>query len=58
MRYASLDMVTPLIERQQLSRDEAYSLSVAAYFAVTQLVDGTQGIHCRIASSLFRGTLG
>jgi formamidase len=47
-------MVRLLTEQQQLSRDDAYSLmSVAADFAVTQVVDGNQGIHCRIARSVF-----
>jgi len=55
MRNASLDMMTLLTEQQKLSRDDAYSLmSVAADFAVTQVVDGTRGIHCRIARGLFR----
>ncbi len=57
MRNASLDMMALLTERQRLSRDDAYSLmSVAADFAVTQVVDGTQGIHARIARALFRGS--
>jgi formamidase len=44
-----------LTEERRLSRDDAYSLmSVAADFAVTQVVDGKQGIHCRIARSLFQ----
>jgi acetamidase/formamidase len=55
MRNASLDMMTLLTEQQKLSRDDAYSLmSVAADFTVTQVVDGTRGIHCRIARGLFR----
>jgi formamidase len=55
MRNASVDMLRLLTEQQQLSRDDAYSLmSVAADFAVTQVVDGKQGIHCRIARSVFR----
>jgi acetamidase/formamidase len=55
MRNASLDMMRLLTERQRLSRGDAYSLmSVAADFAVTQVVDGKQGIHCRIARDIFR----
>ena len=54
MRNASLDMMTLLTDRQRLSRDDAYSLmSVAADFAVTQVVDGQQGIHCRIRRGMF-----
>ena len=49
------DMMRLLTEQQKLSRDDAYSLmSVAGDFAVTQVVDGRQGIHCRIARGLFR----
>jgi acetamidase/formamidase len=55
MRDASLDMMTLLTDHRRLSRDDAYSLmSVAADFAVTQVVDGRQGIHCRIRRGLFR----
>ena len=55
MRNASLDMMRLLTEQRKLSRDDAYSLmSVASDFAVTQVVDGRQGIHCRIARGLFR----
>jgi acetamidase/formamidase len=47
--------MTLLTEQRGLSRDDAYSLmSVAADFAVTQVVDGNQGIHCRIRRGLFR----
>ena len=54
MRGASLDMLHFLTEHQGTSRDDAYSLmSVAADFAVTQVVDGKQGIHVRIPRSIF-----
>ena len=55
MRNASLDMLRLLTEHSRaLSRDDAYSLmSVAADFAVTQVVDGRQGIHARIPRSVF-----
>jgi acetamidase/formamidase len=40
-----------------LSRDDAYSLiSVAADFAVTQVVDIRRGVHGMIAKSLFLPT--
>jgi len=56
MRNASADMLTFLTEHQQLSRNDSYSLmSVAADFAVTQVVDGSQGIHVRIARDIFPG---
>lgn len=54
MRNASLDMLKLLVDHQGLSATDAYSLmSVAADFAVTQVVDGRQGAHGRIARNLF-----
>jgi acetamidase/formamidase len=54
MRGASLEMLRLLTEFKGLSRDDAYSLmSVAADFAVTQVVDGRQGVHVRIPRSIF-----
>jgi hypothetical protein len=49
MRNASLDMLQLLTEHRGCRRNDAYSLmSVAADFAVTQVVDGRQGVHVRI----------
>jgi len=54
MRNASLEMLRLLTEHRGLSRDDAYSLmSVAADFAVTQVVDGRQGVHARICHAVF-----
>jgi acetamidase/formamidase len=54
MRQASLDMLTLLHEHKGLTKNDAYSLmSVAADFAVTQVVDGRQGIHVRIPRTIF-----
>jgi formamidase len=54
MRNASLEMLRLLTEHRGLSRDDAYSLmSVAADFAVTQVVDGRQGVHARICRAVF-----
>ncbi|GAA4334651.1 hypothetical protein GCM10023144_27120 [Pigmentiphaga soli] len=54
MRGASLDMLGFLTEQRGLSRNDAYSLmSVAADFAVTQVVDGRQGVHVRMPRSVF-----
>lgn len=54
MKNAALDMVDLLTNHQGLSRDDAYSLlSIAADFGVTQVVDGTQGIHVRIDRRIF-----
>ena len=57
MRSAALDMLGLLTEHVGLSRNDAYSLmSVAADFAVTQVVDGRQGVHVRIPRGLFAAT--
>jgi acetamidase/formamidase len=54
MRNASLEMLRLLTEHRGLSRDDAHSLmSVAADFAVTQVVDGRQGVHARICRAVF-----
>jgi acetamidase/formamidase len=54
MRKASLDMLGLLTDHIGLTRNDAYSLmSVAADFAVTQVVDGRQGVHARIPRAVF-----
>lgn len=54
MRDASLAMLGFLNEHVGLSRNDAYSLmSVAADFAVTQVVDGRQGVHVRVPRHVF-----
>ncbi|MDR3507564.1 MAG: acetamidase/formamidase family protein [Caulobacteraceae bacterium] len=54
MRDASLDMLGLLTDHVGLSRNDAYSLmSVASDFAVTQVVDGRQGVHVKIPRSVF-----
>ncbi len=54
MRDASLDMLGLLTDQVGLTRDDAYSLmSVAADFAVTQVVDGRQGVHVRMPRGIF-----
>jgi acetamidase/formamidase len=53
-RNASMAMLELLNEHMGLSRADAYSLmSVAADFAITQVVDGRQGAHVRIPRSIF-----
>lgn len=53
-KNAAMDMLHLLTEHQALSANDAYSLmSVAADFGVTQVVDGTQGIHVRIPRHIF-----
>jgi acetamidase/formamidase len=54
MREASLRMLALLTDEVGLSGEDAYSLmSVAADFAVTQVVDGRQGCHARIPRAIF-----
>jgi acetamidase/formamidase len=54
MRSASLEMLSLLTDKQGLSRNDAYSLmSIAADFAVTQVVDGRQGVHCCMPRTIF-----
>lgn len=53
-QLATREMIDFLVAEKGLSRDEAYILSsVAADLRVTQLVDGTKGIHAMIAKSIF-----
>ena len=54
-RIATREMIDFLVAKKGIPRDEAYILaSVAVDLRVTQLVDGTKGIHAMIAKSLFR----
>ena len=53
-RLATREMIDFLVSEKRMSRDEAYILtSIAADLRVTQLVDGTKGIHAMIAKSIF-----
>ena len=43
-----------LVTEKKMNRDEAYILcSVAVDLHVTQLVDGTKGVHAMLAKSMF-----
>ena len=54
-RLATREAVDFLVEETGLARGEAYILaSVAVDLRITQLVDGTKGVHAMIAKSLFR----
>jgi acetamidase/formamidase len=54
-RLATTEMVRFLVEVKGLSREDAYVLgSVAVDLRVTQLVDGTKGVHAMLPKSLFR----
>ena len=53
-RLCALETIDFLVNEKKLSRDDAYALtSVAVDLAITQLVDGTKGVHAMIAKSLF-----
>jgi acetamidase/formamidase len=53
-RICTLETIDFLVNEKKLSRDDAYALtSVAIDLAVTQLVDGTRGVHSMIPKSLF-----
>jgi acetamidase/formamidase len=53
-RLATREMVDFLVTEKGLKRDDAYILcSLAADLHVTQLVDGTKGVHAMIAKSVF-----
>jgi acetamidase/formamidase len=55
-RLAVREMIDFLVTEKHLSRDDAYMLtSVAADLAITQVVDGTKGVHASIAKSIFVG---
>lgn len=54
MKAAARRLLEFLVAHRGLTRDDAYSLiSVAADFAVTQVVDIRQGVHGAIAKNLF-----
>jgi acetamidase/formamidase len=53
-RLATREMIDFLVTEKGLKRDDAYILcSLAADLHVTQLVDGTKGVHAMIAKSVF-----
>ena len=54
-KLATREMIDFLVAEKNLSRDDAYILcSIAVDLRVTQLVDGTKGIHAMLAKSIFR----
>lgn len=53
-RLATREMIEFLVSEKRMTRDDAYLLtSIAVDLRVTQLVDGTKGIHAMIAKSIF-----
>jgi acetamidase/formamidase len=54
-KIAVREMIDFLAAEKKLSRDDAYMLaSVAADVSMTQLVDGTMGVHAMIPKSIFQ----
>ncbi len=54
-RIAVREMIDFLVSAKKLSRDDAYMLaSVAADLSITQLVDGTKGVHATIPKAIFQ----
>lgn len=54
-RMATREMIDYLVSEKGIPRDEAYILvSVAVDLHVTELVDGTKGVHAMLAKSLFQ----
>jgi acetamidase/formamidase len=55
-RICTIETLDFLVNEMKLSRDDAYALtSVAIDLNITQLVDGTKGVHAMIPKSLFAG---
>jgi acetamidase/formamidase len=55
-RICALETIDFLVNEKKLSREDAYALtSVAIDLDITQLVDGTKGVHAMIPKSLFAG---
>ena len=53
-RLCALETLDFLMAEKKLSRDDAYAFtSVAVDLAITQLVDGTKGVHAMIPKNLF-----
>jgi acetamidase/formamidase len=57
-RIAVREMIDFLAAEKKLSREDAYMLaSVAADLSITQLVDGTKGVHAMIPKAIFKAGL-
>ena len=53
-KLATHEMIEFLVAEKKMTRDDAYVLcSVAADLHVTQVVDGTKGVHVMLAKSIF-----
>jgi acetamidase/formamidase len=57
-KIAVREMIDFLVSEKKLSREDAYMLaSVAADFSITQLVDGTKGVHAMIPKAIFQAAV-
>jgi acetamidase/formamidase len=55
MKIAVREAVNLIVAEKKLDRDDAYMLcSVAVDFRVTQVVDGTKGVHAMIPKAIFK----
>jgi acetamidase/formamidase len=53
-RICAIETIDFLVETKKLSREDAYALtSVGVDLEITQLVDGTKGVHAMIPKSIF-----
>jgi acetamidase/formamidase len=54
-KIATREMLNFVVENKGLSRDDAFMLlSAAMDLQVTQIVDGTKGVHALLPKSIFR----
>ena len=55
VKIATREMLDLLVETKGLSREDAYLLASAAMdLVVTQVVDGTKGIHAMMPKAIFQ----
>jgi acetamidase/formamidase len=54
-KMATREMLDWIVQMKGLSRDDAYLLASAAMdLRVTQVVDGTKGVHAMLPKAIFR----
>ena len=54
VKIATREMLDFLVATKNMSRDDAYMLASAADLVVTQVVDGTKGIHAMMLKAIFQ----
>jgi acetamidase/formamidase len=56
-RICTLETIDFLVDQMKMTREDAYALtSIAIDLDITQVVDGTKGVHAMIPKSLFHAT--